>query len=404
MRGLAVAGLLAAAVWLLAGNWATGQQSAPSPALLELRQRLPAILGPSQAASVEIELYNRGGAAAEKVVVTASIPNSWELLDADPIPLPGTGATSWQLGTIEANGSRLLRLRLTPAAAERAPDQLRSDVHVTYQAKATAQAIVAVQRPSLALRVSGPEMTMPGEAVSLTIAVTNNGVAPADAVTLQTLLPPGLSHPSGNDLETQIGTVRPGETRQVTLTVTPTQAGEFRTRIRASVAGSPVGEGEAIVSAPAFKLALEANGPRLLYLEWTGTFEVFLRNDDTRPVQQVRVSVALPAGLAVARAGDDGVYDVKSHVLSWHLGDLMPGETRTLVWSGVARAVGDQVCQVHVAAGSHGRKALNWRTTVADTDRSRQPAAGGRQRAVAPAVLHYAPEEPAARQAPADRR
>jgi uncharacterized repeat protein (TIGR01451 family) len=282
------------------------------------------------------------------------------------------------------------------------------------------------------LRVTGPDATPPGEAATLVVAVANTGDAAAQDVTLQTLLPPGLSHPCGNDLETVLGTLRPGETRQVTLTVTPTQAGEFRTRICASVAGAPAAESGATVSAPAFKLAVEANGPRLLYPGWTGTFEVFLRNDDPWPAQHVGVVVALPAGLAVSRAGDNGLYDAKLHVLRWQLSNVKPGETRTLVWSGIAREVGEQACQVQVTAGSQGRKTVSWRTTVADAPAERpaalpssavpaapapptssRAAAGDRNwhhgdvapaGAVAPPALRFAPEEPVPRQAATDRR
>jgi hypothetical protein len=220
--------------------------------------------------------------------------------------------------------------------------------------------------------------------------------------------------------------LKPGETRSVTLVVTPARAGEFRTRIRACVAGAPAAEGEALLSVPAFKLAVEANGPRLLYPEWTGTFEVVVRNDDVLPADQVAVVIGLPTGLAFVRAGDDGLYDGKGHVLRWQLRSLNPGETRTLVWSGVARAVGEQACQVQVTSGSRGRKTLCWRTSVADvppassgTTAAPQPQASSQSMAgdgswrhpnagaggsVAPAVLRFDAEEPAARQPAADRR
>jgi hypothetical protein len=420
--------LLAGAIWFLLGERALGQQAVPSSALLEVRQKLPAALAPSQAATVEIQVVNRGGSAAENVIVTASMPNSWEFLDADPVPERGAGSSCWRLGAIEASGSRLLRVRLTPATGERASAELRSDVRVTYQASAASGNVVAVQRPSLALHVTGPDSTPPGEAASLVITVANNGSASAEEVTLQTILPPGLSHPGGNDLEKEVGTLKPGETRSVMLIVTPARAGEFRTRIRATVAGAPAAEGESLLSVPAFKLAVEANGPRLLYPEWTGTFEVVIRNDDALPAEQVAVAIGLPSGLAVVRAGDDGQYDGKAHVLRWNLRGLNPGETRTLVWSGVARAVGEQACQVQVTAGLRGRKTLSWRTVVADAPpaslsggttaspapqasshsiigneswRNGNVVAAGR---VAPAVLRFDPEEPAARQPAADRR
>jgi len=370
------AALLTVAYWLVIGQALRSQQVASNPALLEVRQKLPPSLAPSQAAALEIQVTNHGGAAAENVIVTSSVTSGWDLLDADPIADWGARRACWRLGTIEPNGSRLVRLRLTPAVSERAPAELRSDVQATYQANAATGGVVAVQRPSLDLSVTGQDATPPGEPTSLLITVANNGNAPAENVTLQTLLPPGLSHPSGNDLETAVGTLRPGETRLVTLMVTPTRAGEFQTRIRASIAGEPAAERDATVSAPAFKLAAEAHGPRNLYLGWTGSFEISIRNDDSRPAQQVAIVVALPAGLAVSRAGDNASYDAKAHLLRWQPSNLGPGEARTLVWSGVARSVGEQICQVQITAASQGRKTLEWRTAVADAPVER-PAASG---------------------------
>jgi hypothetical protein len=206
------------------------------------------------------------------------------------------------------------------------------------------------------------------------IAVANTGGAPAEEVVLQTLLPAGLTHPGGNDLVTDVGTLQPGETKQITLAVTPTRAGEFRHRIRALVHGAPAAEQEARLMAQDWKVAVSANGPRLLYPDWTGSFEVVLKNEGARPAYQVSAVVGLPSGLAVVRSSDNGLYEAKDRTLRWHLSELKPGETRTLVWSGIARAVGDQVCEVRVSSGSRGGKTTTWRTAVVEAPTTPAPS------------------------------
>jgi uncharacterized repeat protein (TIGR01451 family) len=357
------AALLAGLAVIGASARCSGQQAERNQPLLEVQQKLPDSLAPGRAAAIEIHIHNRG-AAAENVSATAVLPAGCELQAAEPGPERSTGSLRWMLGAMEAGGERILRLRLATTSGAWSQNELRSVVKVSYQTSIQNTAVAVVKQPALALRVSGPGATAVGEPASVNIAVSNTGGAAAEEVVLQTVLPAGLAHPGGNDLETDVGTLQPGETKQITLAVTPTQAGEFRHRIRALVRGAPAAEQEARLLARDWKVAVTANGPRLLYPDWTGSFEVVVKNEDARPAYQVSVSVGLPTGLVVARSSDNGVYDTKDRTLRWHLSELKPNETRTLVWSGVARAVGDQVCEVRVSSGSRGGKAITWRTAV----------------------------------------
>jgi uncharacterized repeat protein (TIGR01451 family) len=403
------AALLAAALVLPMREPALGQQAARSQALLEVQQKLPA-LAPAQPAFLEIHVRNRGNAAADDVRVTASVPKGWAVLEIEPKSELSSNGLRWSLGTLEAQGLRVLRVRLSPAAGEPAPAELRSDVNVAYQARVADSATAAMKRPGseqrtvplsstgqspapsfgipkLKLRVTGPDATSVGETASLVIDVTNTGGTEAVDVTLQTILPFGLTHPGGNDLELEVGGLQPGETRRVPLILTPSQAGEFRHRIRATLDGAIAAEREICLSVADCKIAMEANGPRRLCPQWTGTFELLVRNDDKQPMQQVEVTVEIPKGLDVVLIGDDGSYDPKNRTIRWSVSGLKPDELQTFVWSVIARAVGDQVCQIQVSAGpvtcppkdggqcrlgGRARKSLSWRTAVTELPAERQ--------------------------------
>jgi uncharacterized repeat protein (TIGR01451 family) len=368
------AALLAGLAAIGASERCWGQPADRNQPLLEVQQQLPDSLAPGQPATIEIHIYNRGAAPAAGTSARATLPIGWELLAAEPTPEQSSASLRWTLGTLQSGGERTLRLRLAATSGAWSQGELRSVVQVSYQASIESTAVAVVKQPAVTLRVMGLEPAPVGEPVSMRIAVTNTGSAPAEDVVLQTILPAGLTHPGGNDLETDVGTLQPAETKQITLAVTPTQAGEFRHRIRALVRGTPKAEQEARLVAQDWKIAVTANGPRLLYPQWTGSFEVVLKNEDRRPVCQVSVAVGLPAGLAVVRASDNGVYDGRDRTLRWHLSELKPGETRTLVWSGVARAVGDQVCEVRVSSGSRGGKAITWQTAVMEAPAAPAPS------------------------------
>jgi uncharacterized repeat protein (TIGR01451 family) len=364
MRGR-IGGLICLAALVLGpGFRATSQQMSGERSPIEIQQKLPESLTPGQPVPIEILIRNSGGERVENVTALATLTEGWRVLDAEPISEREARALRWPLGAMEAGAERLLHLRVSATADGRAPGELRSTVKVTYQASVQRSAVATVHRPVLSMQLSVPDAVPVGEPASVVIAIANNGGSPAEGVLLQTVLPTGLSHPGGNDLESEVGTIQPGETKRVTLAVTPTRAGEFRHRIRVLLHGESAVEQESCITTQDLKIAVTANGPTLLYTDWTGSFEVALRNTDTRPVENVTVVVSLPPGLAVVRSSDDGVYEARDHLLRWHASALKPGETRTLLWSGVARKVGDQECNIQVSSGARASKTASWRTAV----------------------------------------
>lgn len=392
MYGRIVGLILAAALVLGPGSSARGQQAVRSQPMIEVEQNLPQRVEPGEAVPIEIVVRNNGTAAAQNVTVVASLPSARALLDAAPQPERVSGALQWALGVVEPGGRCVVRVRLASQADGAAEAELRSAVKVTYQSSVQSDAVCVVRRPELALQVTGPDSALVGEAARIVIAVRNTGTAAVPDVMLQTVLPAGLSHPGGNDLESEVGTLKPGETRQITLAVTPTQAGEFRPRIAAVSRGATLIEHEGKLRVQEFKIVLATNGPRLLYQDWVGSFELVLRNDGRAAVGRLAIVAGLPRGLAVVRASDGGTYAAKDHRLHWELENLKPGESRTLVWNGVARGVGEQVCKVQLSAGTWLQEAVAWQTAVMKASGEQAPAAASaadakprREAAVGPA-------------------
>jgi uncharacterized repeat protein (TIGR01451 family) len=359
-----IGGIVCAAILTFGpANGALGQPANGDRPLVEIEQKLSDSLTPGQSVPIEIRVRNRGK-RVENVIAAARLPDGWQVLDAEPNSEREPGSLRWTLGAMEAGAERVLHLRVATMAEARPASQFASSVNVTYQASVQHTARAIVHQPALAMRISAPDTAQAGEVTTIGITIENKGSAAADGVVLQTVLPAGLSHPGGSDLETDVGTVQPGESKRITLAVTPTNAGVFRHRVRLMCNGQLAVDQESRVVAQDLKITVTANGPRLLYPEWTGSFEVALRNDDSRPVEQVSVVVSLPSGLAVVRSSDNGVYDSRDRNLRWHISVLKPGETRTLVWTGIARKVGDQECQIVATTGVRARKTATWRTAV----------------------------------------
>jgi uncharacterized repeat protein (TIGR01451 family) len=364
IAGLIAAGLMATGVALAGELPATeppagrGQQP-----VLDVRQRLPESVSRGEAIPIEILITNTGSVAAQGVTAVATLPVSVDLTEAAPTPERLRGTLLWSLGSLGPGQQSVLRLRVQPRA-DVSLTEVRCAVQVTFQTSVATSGVVQIRRPELELEVAGPQVARVGEPVAFELLVRNKGTTPARGVFLETLLPAGLSHPGGNDLENEVGNLEPGEVRRIALRVTPIQAGDLRQRLRLRAAGEQAIEREARLYVQDVRLTLAANGPRALYEGWSASFEFFVRNEGTDAVRQVRLTAVLPAGIAFVRSDADAVYAAESHSLSWDLGSLRPGEQRHLLWNGTARGSGEQVGQATLMAGTTLCKRGTWQTSV----------------------------------------
>src|SRR5690606_17285656 len=94
---------------------------------------------------------------------------------------------------------------------------------LTFRADASARA--RVTRPQLKLEATMPSKVLIGETAKLKILVSNPGTGPATGVFLTEKVPPGLKHEGGSELEFEVGTLVPGETRELELVLAAAQPG-----------------------------------------------------------------------------------------------------------------------------------------------------------------------------------
>src|SRR5262249_53613129 len=143
-------------------------------------------------------------------------------------------------------------------------------------------------------------------------------------VAIRTLLAAGLAHPHGNDLESSVGVLEPGQVRTLPLEVRPTRGGELRTRVTVQARGVAPLVREVTLRVTDVRVVLQARGPAVLQQPLTGLFETTVRNDDAGVARQVSLTVQLPPGLTFVRAGGQGQYDPQTQSSHWELGDLRP--------------------------------------------------------------------------------
>src|SRR5262249_8737526 len=152
-----------------------------------------------------ITVRNPGSVAVAGVRVEVPLPLGVRLLASEPLAEARDGRVSWEVGNLEAGGSRRLQLQGQPAGpGGRAPPPGAvvggaSGVHAD------------VVRPPFSVGVTTPEKVVPGAPVGLEIQLANHRDTPIQHAVLRAELPPGLRHPQGNLIEADIGSLDPGQ-------------------------------------------------------------------------------------------------------------------------------------------------------------------------------------------------
>jgi hypothetical protein len=331
--------------------------------LLEVSQKLPERIEAGVPVPVEMIVRNVSAFTAEEVVMRMALPTGYDLLDASPSPARVNEKLSWPVGRLNSGEQRVVRACLKPIASS-SPASLRIAVEATCQVRAESIQSTPIASSKLDFSVSRPDTLSTNVPAELKITIRNTGDAPARDVILATALFPGLTHPSGADLETTLGTLEPGQTRTVPLQVTATRAGQTTARVTVEAKGkSPISQVVHLM-AEDVRLRVAGRGPESLPEQFTGLFELTVRNDEAELAHQVSLIVSLPRELAFVRASERGDYHAETHSIRWQIGDLRPGEQRAFAWNGLGQKPGAAECKIRVQAGPRAGPEVRWATRI----------------------------------------
>jgi uncharacterized repeat protein (TIGR01451 family) len=348
-----------------------GQAPAQVQPCLALSQKMPEMIEPGSPLSIDLTVCNAGPCPVEGVIVTDQLPAGYDLLEAAPAAEHGQGTAVWRLGRLAPGEARSMRLRLGPRAPDAGPPQ--NVAEASFEARTRSVCVGQVRAPELTLRVVSPPATFVGQRAVWRMEIVNKGLAPARDVAVQTLLSEGLSHPMGSDLESNLGTLAPGETRLATLEATPTRPGDLQARVSVQARGARPATQTTVLHADPNPLTAAVAGPKVLQNGLTGLYELTVRNDGPTPVRDVVLAATVPQGMDFVHAGNGGAYDPTSRVVRWDLGELRPAEERVLAWNGSARSCGELESLVRLAVSARVVREQPWVTRVV----SGEPASPG---------------------------
>jgi Transglutaminase family, C-terminal ig like domain/Domain of unknown function DUF11 len=336
---------------------AAGQSPTRLDPVIEFRQKVPTEIDPDEPVAIEIHVRNSGKGVAEAVTVTDLLRPGVELVDADPSPARGDGHLCWCLGRMAGGQEQVVKVRLKRAMGNVEPSLMHT-VEVAYHCRGQNNAEAKVRQPVLGLAVAPVEAAPVGTPATVRITVTNPGNFPVKDVTLQSVLLDGLTHPAGNDLENSMGTLEAGQTKTVNLTLTPKQVGDLTAKVKVHARGMKSVEDVARVKGTPALLSLSVTNPPAVEANRPALFEMVVGNDGPESRKAAELVITLPKDVIFVRATDRGTYDPVARTVKWDLGEVRPGERRSVVWNGIVKEPGKLTFGANLIAGGKEQKEI----------------------------------------------
>ncbi len=290
-----------------------GQQS---PAIV-LEKTAPDEVQVERRATFQIRVRNVGNAAAHNVVVIDQVPRGTEYIDAVPeCTRTFDGLLVWNLQTLQASEEVILAVNLLPKIA----GEIGSVAQATFQAQASVRTICT--KPQLAVELTIPEQVLIGTPATFDIVVTNTGSGAATNVVIEEDVPEGFTHAAGRQLEHEIGTLLPQESRKLSLVLAATKPGVYDNRLIVRGEGNLHEEDVRKIEVATPKLEISMQGPALRYLDRQATYLVRMANPGTAPARNVELVTYLPKGMKYITSDNHGQYDSQTHAVYWSLEEL----------------------------------------------------------------------------------
>ncbi len=320
-------------------------EGAQSPQI-SIEKVAPTAMQVGKPATFRVKVRNTGSVAATGLEVRDQVPKGTQLTSTNPRASRGTrGELVWSLGTLDPGEEATVEMEVTPVQE----GEIGSVATVHFSASASAKGVAT--KPELVLESSAPSQVLIGETLTLSITLSNPGSGVANGVVLTERVPPGLRHPAGADLEYDVGTLNPGESRKLELELVADRAGRVTNVILARGEANLRAEHRLDIDVVAPQLELAVEGPQRRFLEREAVYDVAISNPGTAPAQNVELVAHLPDGLEFVSANNAGYYDEAARAVHWRLEELPVRET------GVVKLV-----TMPVRAGEHS---LRIRSTAA---------------------------------------
>jgi hypothetical protein len=304
----------------------------------------------------ELVIRNRGSTAAERLRVEDELTQGLRLVRAEPQPAVQGERLIWSLSSVGPGSEQRLRVEVQPVAA----GEWTSNPTLSVSTPTSFTTRVIAARVGLA--VDAPSFAEVGKPAVFEVFVTNSSKQSLSGLVLKAVLPAGLEHPLGSDIEADIGVLGPGASKNIKLTTTAVQSGAHTLEVEVTLDQRTETRSKATVRVNGNGVEVRLTGPVQILLERDGQFRIEVGNFAAAPVRNAEVVATLPEGLEFSAAGDRGIYRSSTRTVHWMVDYLPSQQTRTLTLRAQGKTAGKY--QVEGTVRAVGGKEVRSATTV----------------------------------------
>ena len=293
----------------------------------------------------EILVRNTGTTVANDVEIHDLLPQGTQLTNTTPKAAQGrNGELVWTLGPMRPGDEATVQVEVLPTTE----GEIGSIATVHFAAAASARTVCT--KPEIAIEVSAPRNVMVGDEVPLKIRVFNSGTGAATGVYLTEVVPAGMEHAAGGELEYEIGDLQPNETRELELSLRAVKPGPCMNLIQGKGDGRVAAETKTQFDIVAASLAVDIDGPKRRFLDRQATYTVSLTNPGTAAAREIELATYLPRGMQFIDADNHGEYDSETHSVRWLLEELPPQQRGSVTLTALPVEPGQQLFRVESTA------------------------------------------------------
>ncbi len=271
-----------------------------------------------------VTITNLTQTEVKEVVLTEEIAANLQVARITPQPTSRDGnRVSWSFATLGPRQSVEVRIAGTPSEMA----EIICCATVTF--KTLVCGTTRVVQPALELVKQTPPEVVICEPIPVRLVVSNPGSGLARNVVINDPLPEGWTTRDGQRvISIDVGDLPAGQSREYTVEVRAARTGQFTNSATAREAGGLTADASSSTVVRKPELAVTKSCPQYRYVGRPATFEITVTNTGDAVARDTVVLDQLPAGTELVGVGQNG--RLHGREVRWSLGDLAPGQSKTV--------------------------------------------------------------------------
>jgi len=314
---------------------------------IEINKSAPAEAMGGEVFSYDITVRNTSDVDVADVSVDDTLPDGIEYVDSNPTAQRSGQSLSWTLGSMAPGARRSITVDVRGTRTGTFENCATVDAELGLTDEDCATTVIV--SPALALEKSCTPEALVCDPITYTYTVRNTGDGPATSVRIRDQLAAGLAlQGGGRNVDIDVGTLGPGESRDFTVDIDASQTGTYASTARATGDGGLQDEATCSTTVREPVLTIAKTGPATSFTGRNVTYQITVTNTGDAPATDAAIVDTLPAGTTFRSATNNGANT--GSTVRWDLGDLAPGASRTVGLTLMSTSVGSKTNRATVSA------------------------------------------------------